>query len=146
MSVIFFTRLNKARLGLEVVVAVGQAEAGGGEIGNRLAGIVIVGTGAQAEGHGDGNIMQLAEDALQVGGCLHAIDLGKQRLRRRQTKLVGASFIHAGDVIIADKLFHAAALPIAAARNFFQDLLQAIFGGFAGCPAPAPAGHRRRYG
>ena len=77
---IFGAGLDEARLGLEVVVAVGEAEAGGVDLGDALLRVVDVGGGGDVEGDGEIDGLEGGDGGLERGGVVDAVDLLEEGL------------------------------------------------------------------
>src|SRR5450432_2606618 len=90
----------------------------------------------------NGTWTRMSWSSAIVGG----IDLGEPRLDGIQTADVGAGFVHAGTVVVADDLRRAALGRRFVSGGRFEDVVQFVLRRFSGLPAPAPARHRGRNG
>jgi hypothetical protein len=90
-------RLDEALLGLEVVVAIRQAQAAGVDV-RRPASVVQVLRRIHQKGHRDADVVQVAMVRC-TAARLDRADFVEPRLDRRETALVDARFVHAGGVV-----------------------------------------------
>jgi hypothetical protein len=141
---VFRARVDEALLGREVVIAVGESEAGGVDAGDDLGGIVIVRRRADAERPVDLHLVQPRDRGLQIRARLDRGDVGEIRLDRFRPELVDALLVHARAVKVGDLLIDRALRPVAAFGEIVEDRAQLLLAQLTGSPAPAPALHRRR--
>ena len=132
-------RLREARLGLQVVVAVGQPQAAGGDVHDDARGIVVVRGAGDHERGRDGQLVQPADHALDAGAILDAGDVGEQRSQRGHARGVDRGLVHARREVIAEQLLDAAAGPIRLRGQLLQEGLQLLPVRLAGGEPPAPA-------
>ena len=88
--------------------------------------------------------MHLGHDLLQGGDVAGGVDFREPGFDRIHAAGVDAGFVHAGAVVVADDLFDAALGGVLVGGGGFENVVQAVFCGFAGLPALAPAGHGGR--
>ena len=143
VGAILLSRLDEARLGLHVVVAIGQPEAAGKDLRDGARRLVLIGERRESERHRHAEIVQTADHLLHVGCVLHRVDLGEQRGQRLHTRRIDRGLIHARRVVIADLLLDAAPRPVALGQ-LFEDVAETLLVDLAGLPSPAPSLHRRR--
>jgi hypothetical protein len=145
---ILLARLHEALFGGEVVIAVGQPEAGGEDGGDHVGGIVIVGRRPHTERRGDLQLVQARDHRLHARARPDRIDVGQQRLDRLRAQLVDPFLIHAGAVEVGDLLVDRALRivfqQVAPLRQIVEDGPQLLLAQLSRRPAPAPALHRRR--
>ncbi len=74
---VLVAQLHRVCVGLQVVVAVGQAEAGLIDVGDRVGGVLEVGLRAEAEQRRDAEGMQVGDEDRKVVGVEDLLDGGK---------------------------------------------------------------------
>ena len=97
-------RLFRFVVGLDVVIAIGQAQPAGGGETDHLLGIGKILVGAEAEKSRAGNQVQPRHERRQIGSALQGRDLAQARLQRARAGLFDGRLIHAGGEIVADLL------------------------------------------
>ncbi len=95
----------------------------------------------QAERHGNADVVQVFDRALQVGARLEGAYFVEQRLHRLGAERVDAALIHARRIEIARQLLRAALRPVGFLRHLGEDVAHMFLVDLAGLPAPAPAVH-----
>ncbi len=138
---VFLARFLEPRLGLQVVVAVRQADAAGGDVGQHQRRLVGIGLAAEPERNLHKNVVKFGHDRLQRGQVVSGVDLGEPRFDRIQAAGVSAGFVHAGAVVVADDLRGAALGRGLVGGGSFENIVQLVLRRFSGLPATAPAGH-----
>ncbi len=118
---VFLAQVNRLGVVLEIVVAIGQAQAALIHFGNHLARVLEVGVGVEAEQYIGALAMQPHDLARQPFLRLDGRDALEIVLQRLRTGLLDGPFIHAAGVVIADLLFVEAA-----ARTVDRRLLENV--------------------
>ena len=96
--------LGEARLGFEVVVAVGQAEAAGVDLSDDSRRRVDVGVGVEGERGVDADGLKVCDGGLERGTVVDGVDLLEERLEGTDAGDVNGFDIRAGGVEIAGEL------------------------------------------
>jgi hypothetical protein len=136
--------LREAGVRLEVVVAVGQAQAGGVDVCDHAGGLVVVRAGVEPERHGHGEVVEATDRALHAGQVRERVELGQERLERLRAERVRAPLVHAGAVVVRDELLDAAFGPRRLRGHLVEDHLELVLRRLPGRPAAAPPDHGRR--
>ena len=139
---IFFARFLEARLGLQVVVAIGQAETAGADVGQHPGRLVRILLAAEGERSVHEDVVHLDHHLLQRGHVAGGVDFREPRFDRIHAAGVYAGFVHARAVVVADDLLGAAFGRVLVGGGGFQNVVQLVFADSPGLPALAPARHR----
>ncbi len=140
---IFFARLLKPCIGLEIIIAVRHAQPIRADIGQNLCRVVRVLRAGQVKRVEHANIVQVGHHALQRGSIVGTVNLRQPGFERFETARIYARLVHTRAIVVADDLFRAARGRGFVLGSLFQNLLQLVLRGFTGLPALAPAGHGR---
>ncbi len=138
---IFFAGFLEARFRLQVIVAIGQAEAAGPQIGENPRGLMRILLAAEGKRNLHENIVHLGHHLLQSGHVAGGVDFREPGFDGIHAAGIHAGLVHAGAVVVADDLLGAAFGRGLVGGSGFENVAQPIFCGLAGLPALAPAGH-----
>ena len=112
---------------LQVVVAVGQAQATLEEVHDDHFGILWVGTAASSKETSNAVAVELTHEFRQLGFVAEVVDHLEIRLQLAVTALVDGHCVHTRVVEVADFLCHAALGGIGVLRHFVNNLLNEDF-------------------
>ena len=101
---------------------------------------MVVGSGRQNERYRDADAVKARNHPLHAGDVPDGLDLGHQRRNRLDAERVGLRLVGARAVEVADQLIDGSLGVSRRGRGLVEDLVEAIFRGFARGPAPAPSG------
>ena len=115
---VFGAQLDGAVVGLEVVVAIGQGEAGLIHGGDLLRGVGAIGPRAEAEQHRHAVAMKVRDEHRQVVRVQQLLDRGEVRGDRVEAGRFDLRLVHARGVVVRGLL------PIAFGTRRFEDAAQ----------------------
>ncbi len=107
---IVFADFDRLRIGLQIVIAIGQRQTAGTQAGDSAIGILGVGLGAESEQQGDAAALQASHLIGDAGGIFHGSDAIQLRFERSNTLVGDRRGIHAAGVKIANHLFQPSAI------------------------------------
>ena len=136
---VFLAQLDGLGVVLQVVVAVGKAQAALIELRDHRVGVFEVLAGAELEQRPDANGVQVGDFFGDLRLVLEVADAVQFRLERREASGVDSLFVHAGGVVIADLLGGGVAIG-GGLGGVFQDLVQDLAVPFGQLTEASPHG------
>ena len=149
MGPVRFTQLLRFRVFLEVIVAIGQAEAAlveDPDVSRRVSRVL---SHAEGEARVHAREMQLGKDGRKVVGRLQLRDRRENRGERRRAGLLAGRCVHAGRVEVRDLLLGRTLRPVrflgGLLENLLHDVAVAVGELFEAAVARAVGGNRVRF-
>ncbi len=139
---VLFALLREGRIGLQVVVPVGQPQAAGGNVCDDGGGVAVVRGAGERERRRNRQLVELSDHALDAGDIPDVCDVGEQRGQRRHARGLDRGLVHARGVVVAELALGwigPSGGPVRLRGQLLQEGLQLLPVRLARGPAPAPA-------